>query len=104
MVIGHKNGDRLDVQLWLMSCRVLKRDMELAMLDTLVEKCRAAGIRTIRGYYYPTAKNHMVEKLYETFGFTQCAAAEDGSTEWELAVEGYENQNHVIAVSGNETL
>ena len=104
VVIGHKNGDRLDVQLWLMSCRVLKRDMELAMLDTLVEKCRAAGIRTIRGYYYPTAKNHMVEKLYETFGFTQCAAAEDGSTEWELAVEGYENQNHVIAVSGNETL
>ncbi len=27
-----------------MNCRVLKRDMELAMLDTLVEKCRAAGI------------------------------------------------------------
>ena len=104
VVIGHQNGEVLDVELWLMSCRVLKRDMELAMLDTLVEKCRQAGIRRIRGYYYPTPKNHMVEKLYETFGFTKCAEDEAGNTQWELAVEGYQNQNHVIAVSGNEAL
>ena len=84
-----------------MSCRVLKRNMEQAMLDTLVEKCRQAGITHIHGYYYPTAKNHMVEKLYETFGFTLIQQDDDGNTVWELPVEGYENQNHVITVTGN---
>lgn len=101
VVIGHKNGAVLDMDLWLMSCRVLKRHMEQAMLDTLVEKCRQAGITHIHGYYYPTAKNHMVERLYETFGFTLLRQDEEGNTLWELPVEGYENQNHVIAVTGN---
>ena len=36
VVIGRKNGTALDIDLWLMSCRVLKRDMEFAMLDRLV--------------------------------------------------------------------
>ena len=101
VVIGHKNGTVLDMELWLMSCRVLKRNMEQAMLDTLVEKCRQAGITHIHGYYYPTAKNHMVEKLYETFGFTLTQQDDAGNTVWELPVEGYENQNHVITVTGN---
>ena len=101
VVIGHKNGKVLDMDLWLMSCRVLKRNMEQAMLDTLVEKCRQAGITHIHGYYYPTAKNHMVEKLYETFGFTLIQQDNAGNTVWELPVEGYENQNHVITVTGN---
>ena len=101
VVIGEQNGDCLDVQLWLMSCRVLKRDMELAMLDTLVEKCQARGIQTIRGYYYPTAKNKMVKDLYGTFGFDKISEDEDGNTVWQLDIAGYEKKNHVIAVSGN---
>ena len=34
----------LHLDLWLMSCRVLKRDMEYAMMDVLVDKCRKQGI------------------------------------------------------------
>lgn len=101
VVIGEINGAALDIQLWIMSCRVLKRDMELAMLDTLVEKCRNAGIETIRGYYYPTAKNKMVKELFATFGFSKVSEDEAGNTVWELPVADYENKNHVIAVSGN---
>lgn len=101
VVIGKINGTALDIELWLMSCRVLKRDMEFAMLDTLVDKCRAAGIAEIRGYYYPTAKNGMVRELYKTFGFAQVSCDEAGNTVWQLPVEGYVQKNHVIAVSGN---
>lgn len=102
VVIGKKDGDTLDMELWLMSCRVLKRDMELAMLDVLVEKCRKAGIKTIRGHYYPTAKNNMVRGLYESFGFEKLSEDEAGNTAWTLSVDGYENQNHIISVHGNE--
>ncbi len=104
VVIGHKNGDVLDMDLWIMSCRVLKRDMELAMLDRLVERAKEQGIKTIRGYYYPTAKNKMVKELYGTFGFTKLSEDKDGNSVWELQTEGYEVQNHVIKVGDNSSI
>ena len=85
-----------------MSCRVLKRDMEFAMLDRLVERCREAGVETINGYYYPTAKNKMVSDLFGRFGFTKTEEYEDGSTVWQFSVAGYKPQNHVIEVFGND--
>lgn len=102
VVIGEKREDTLHIDLWLMSCRVLKRDMEQAMLDTLVEKCRQNGISKIKGYYYPTKKNGMVRELYGTFGFTKISEDENGNTVWELPIEGYENQNRYIEVFDNE--
>ena len=102
VVIGRVEGETLDIELWLMSCRVLKRDMELAMLDRLVERCRERGIRTIFGNYYPTAKNRMVRELYATFGFDKISEDEAGNTRWALDVASYEPKNHVIAVRGNE--
>lgn len=89
---------RLDIELWLMSCRVLKRDMELAMLDSLVEQAKKRGIRDIYGHYYPTAKNKMVAGLYESFGFEKISQDEEGNTAWRLLVEGYEDKNTVIKV------
>jgi FkbH-like protein len=102
VVIGERGEEGLDVRLWLMSCRVLKRDMEYAMMDCLVRRCRALGIRTIRGYYYPTAKNGMVRDFYAKQGFTRLSEAPDGSTVWRLETEGYEEKNHVIAVEPAE--
>lgn len=89
---------RLDIELWLMSCRVLKRDMELAMLDSLVAQAKKRGIREIYGHYYPTAKNKMVAGLYESFGFEKISQDEEGNTAWRLLVEGYEDKNTVIKV------
>lgn len=103
VVIGKKNGTQLNILLWLMSCRVLKRDMEFAMLDTLVEKCRQQGIETINGYYYPTAKNNMVRELYKTFGFDKISEDEQGNTVWKLNTADYEKRNHVITVHGNDS-
>lgn len=102
VVIGKKNCSMLDIELWLMSCRVLKRDMELAMLDRLVECCRAEGLETIRGHYLPTPKNGMVRDLYASFGFQKISEDPDGSTIWELSVMGYEPKCGVIAVSRNQ--
>ena len=62
--IGGDNRDELHMELWLMSCRVLKRDMEFAMMDELVEKAKKARVKKIIGYYYPTAKNAMVKDFY----------------------------------------
>ena len=95
VVIGEIKGEELHIDLWLMSCRVLKREMELAMLDKLVEAAKAKGIKKIFGYYYPTRKNGMVKELYGSFGFTKISD-KDGNTQWELLTEGYENKTKHI--------
>ncbi len=99
VVIGKVEGERLDILLWLMSCRVLKRDMEYAMMDVLAEKCRERGLKEIRGYYYPTAKNGMVKGFYALQGFGKISEDEAGNTVWKLDIsQGYEKKNHVIKI------
>lgn len=98
VVIAEKDGNCAHIRLWLMSCRVLKRDMELAMLDGLAERCLAEGIGTLYGYYYPTAKNNMVREFYGQLGFERISEDEAGNTGWKLSLTGYENKNHVIEV------
>ena len=100
VVIGEKDGDKLHIVLWLMSCRVLKRDMEFAMLDALVEKAKAAEIKELVGYYYKTAKNAMVKDFYQTMGFTLYSEEEQGDKTYTYVIpEVYKNQNDVIEVS-----
>lgn len=98
VVIAEKDGDCAHIRLWLMSCRVLKRDMELAMLDGLAERCLAEGIGMLYGYYYPTAKNNMVREFYGQLGFERISEDEAGNTGWKLSLTGYEKKNHVIEV------
>ena len=98
VVIAKKEEKAAHIRLWLMSCRVLKRDMELAMLDEIVERCQEAGIEEIYGYYYPTAKNNMVRKFYGELGFEKCSEDEAGNSVWKLNTAGYEKRNHVIEV------
>ena len=96
VIIARCESDTAHIELWLMSCRVLKRDMELAMLDELVKKCQERGIKRIIGYYYKTPKNNMVSDLYAKFGFENVEMRENGDSVWELSAEGYVNKNEVI--------
>ena len=100
VAIGRPEGDALHMELWLMSCRVLKRDMELALLDAIVHRCKANGITRIIGYYYPTAKNAMVKSFYGTLGFDKLSEDAEGNSTWEFRIpECYENQNKYIEVT-----
>ncbi len=99
VVIGKKQNNELHIDLWLMSCRVLKRDMEFAMLDTLTDTAKQNGIDKIVGYYYPTAKNAMVRELFKDFGFEKVRSDESGNTIWSLDLCNYENKNKVIKIN-----
>jgi len=72
------------IDVWLMSCRVLGRKVELAVLGELVHCARAAGIEFLIGTYRPTEKNGIVENHYAQLGFSQLAAESDGTTVWSL--------------------
>ena len=89
VVAGQAQGQTLCLRLWLMSCRVLKRGMEDAMMDTLAAKAAAAGYTALEGYYYPTAKNAMVREFYAGYGFEKTAEDADGNTTWRLELAAY---------------
>lgn len=99
VVFGHQEEAVFHIDLWLMSCRVLKRDMEFAMMDVLVKRCQERGIERLIGYYYPTAKNKMVKDFYALQGFSRVSENENGDTVWELDLKnGYTNKNKYIKV------
>lgn len=98
--IGEMKGEVCELVLWLMSCRVLKRDMEFAMMDEVAAAAKAQGAKTIRGFYYPTAKNAMVKNFYATQGFTKVSEDEKGNAIWGLDVSGgYTRKNIHIKVN-----
>jgi FkbH-like protein len=99
IMLGRREHDVLHIDLWLMSCRVLKRDMELAMLDVLVEHAKAANITSLRGYYLPTKKNGMVADHYEKLGFQQYSLdPESKSSVWTLEIQTYTPRNRHIRI------
>ncbi len=102
-IIGRIDGadnDELHMELWLMSCRVLKRDMEYAMMDELVDKAKSVGIKKIIGYYYPTAKNAMVKDFYALQGFKKISEDAEGNTIWQYNIPNdYKKRQSVIRVN-----
>ena len=98
LLIGKIDGEILNIDLFLMSCRVLKRDMEFAMLDELVKVSKKRQIKKIIGFYYKTEKNNMVSNLYLDFGFVK-VHEDNGDTVWELNnLDEYINKNKYISI------
>ena len=92
VVIGREEADTMQIELWLMSCRVLKREMENAMLDALVDEAKERGLKRLVGRYLPTPKNGMVAAMYPGLGFARASHGEDlpeGSSVWTLEVDSY---------------
>jgi FkbH-like protein len=88
VIIGKIDGSCLYVELWLMSCRVVKRNMELAMFDELVNACSKKAIKKIIGSYIPTKKNGIVANHFLLLGFTKISSGRDGSSSWEYEIKG----------------
>jgi FkbH-like protein len=103
VVIGRvRDGGALDIDTWLMSCRVLGRQVQEAALNVLVEQAKERGMRLLQGSYLPTAKNGMVKEHYKDLGFTPKELSEDGSSVWTLDLTTYEPKSTFIKVlAGN---
>jgi FkbH-like protein len=83
--------DLLEIDTWVMSCRVFGRQLEHEAMNIAVEAARAVGVRALRGDYIPTPKNGVVRELYPRLGFTGAPqASPDGAiTRWALKLSDY---------------
>lgn len=83
-VILEKQGKRLFIDTWLMSCRVLKRGVEEFTINEIVGTALKNGFDEIVGEYIPTKKNSMVRDIYENMGFKPI-----GNNKFKLDVHGF---------------
>jgi predicted enzyme involved in methoxymalonyl-ACP biosynthesis len=100
VVIGRVENAALHLELWLMSCRVLKRGMEDAMLDQVVKEALKLGVLEVFGYYHPTVKNAMVRDFYGLMGFERTRLDDEGNSVWRLALDAYALRNKHIRLVG----
>jgi FkbH-like protein len=75
------------IDTWLMSCRVLGRQVEQAVLREILLRARGRGVRHLLGVYRPTERNGMVREHYRKLGFEQIDEAQDGTTHWEISTD-----------------
>jgi FkbH-like protein len=85
----------LEIDSWLMSCRVLGRDVESATLNLLADTARRSGADMLLGRYRPTPRNGMVADHYRRLGFAE-AGADGDDTLWRLDLARFEPLPHHI--------
>ena len=98
VTFGTWNKDALVIDGWLMSCRVLKRDVEKMTCNYIVEHARRNGKRFIYGSYIPTDRNGMVSSHFADMGFEMVESLDGGQTRWTLDVRAYVPAAHSIEI------
>lgn len=92
IILEEKEQDYF-IDTWIMSCRVLKRDVEKLVLNELVKLAKQENKSKLVGERIPTKKNVLVEDHYKNLGFSE----QDGK--WFLDVETYVPFDHFISIN-----
>lgn len=91
--------DALELENWVMSCRVFGRQLEHEAMNVAVESARKFGARKIKATYLPTEKNVVVSELFKNLGFNRAASHDDCScgTTWLLDIDRYvPHTTHIV--------
>ncbi|MBS1800812.1 MAG: HAD family hydrolase [Acidobacteria bacterium] len=88
VVIVAVEEETATVDTWLMSCRVLKRQMEDEVVNEMVRLAKLRGCSSLIGHYLPTEKNGMVRDLFPRMGFTLVEDTPERTT-WQLDVNAF---------------
>lgn len=62
--------DRLVIDTWVMSCRVLGRTLERSIMHRLLGEAATRGLTVVEGRYVPSARNSLVAEVYGDLGFS----------------------------------
>ncbi len=95
----HVEGETVVVDNFLMSCRVMGRQIEDAILRAILEKLSGQGCTKVAASYHKTAKNKPVEELWDKLGFTQVNTGtekKEYQMEFDAAALGRAEQIHAV--------
>jgi FkbH-like protein len=65
------SGEVCEIDTFLISCRVLERQVETAALNHMVSLCKDKGIKKLKARYIKTQKNAVCALVYPDYGFQE---------------------------------
>lgn len=98
IIIGRMKLGDLIVDTWLMSCRVLGREVEIATLNIIMAESKRFGARRVIGQYFPTEKNLLVKNHYAKLGFSPVKRQGLEGDIYELPVDNYTPRQTAIKI------
>lgn len=78
--------DVADIDSFLLSCRILGRNIESTYLDFLINLVFKKGVKTILATYIPSDKNRQTESFYDKNGFELLEIKENGKKIYKLNI------------------
>jgi FkbH-like protein len=69
-LLDPENENRLILDTWLMSCRVIGRTAEFYLFNSFLDEAKSKGYESLAGEYIPTVKNELVSDLLQKVGFS----------------------------------
>ena len=93
------DDEALEIENWVMSCRVFGRELEYEAMNIAVEAAKERGARTLVADYIPTPKNDVISRLYPSLGFTEVDSPTpaNGATRWALDLADYvTRKTHIV--------
>ncbi|MET9352429.1 HAD-IIIC family phosphatase [Streptomyces sp. NPDC006617] len=78
-VFLRRTGNDIEIDNFLLSCRVFARGIEQACLTEVLRHAAAAGASRVLGHYRPSVKNGKVADFYARTGFTVLSQDETGT-------------------------
>jgi FkbH-like protein len=86
VVITHDAQDLAEIDTFLLSCRVVGRTVETAILSFLIDQARRRGRTHLQGWFSPTKKNDLAKEFYAQHNFH--AVEQNGRGElWSLDLD-----------------
>ncbi|MEG0586047.1 MAG: HAD-IIIC family phosphatase, partial [Christensenellaceae bacterium] len=98
-MIGNIEDAVATIDLWVMSCRTFKRDLEFVMFRQFVKICKQKNVKSIRGIYRPTKKNVILRDFYCELNF-DILSVNDKECLYSMDVDKYVEKPYPMEVIG----
>ena len=85
-VIVELSGEVPVIEEFVMSCRVMGKKIEDAIVEDIEQEMLRAGYTHLRGRYLPTLKNKPVEEIYPRLGYEKITQLPEGGAEYEIEI------------------
>lgn len=88
----------VEVDSFLLSCRIIGRNVEYAIMDYLVKYLKDIEINVIKAKYIKSSKNNQVLNFYDTCGFESIIDDLKGEVRYNIDLKTYKNSGKTYIV------
>ncbi len=98
LCMARVEGERAEIESFLMSCRVMGRGVEEAFLRNVEDTLARAGVNTLASSYIPTSKNGMVADFWPRMGYAPSEGDGENGVRYEIHLPFQGENDNIINV------